>query len=134
MSIYAIVYPKNFWTDGVTNVCPELEMEIMASCNSVARVWGLNSIDDYCSIEPTWTLSSSWKRFVPSNLPLLTPHNEPSTTSLCQLCQGGSIESGRRHKNRQKLRKKKIFFQLPILIPIVNLPNLTYRPNLPNLT
>ena len=92
----------------------ELEMEIMAFDNSVERVWGVNNIDDYCSIDPTRTLSSSWKRFEPSNQPLLTPHNEPSTTSRCQLCRG-SIESGGRHNNRQKetLESKKFHvFQL----------------------
>ena len=87
----------------------EKKMEIMTSCNSVAWVWGLNSIDDYCSIDPTQTLPSNWKRFGPSNQPLLTLHNEPSTTSRCQLCQGGLIEAREMHNNRQK---EKIFFKL----------------------
>ena len=77
-------------------------MDIMAFGNSVARVWGLDSIDDYCSITLNQTLSSSLKRCWPSNPTLQTPRNVPTANARCQLCQAGSIESGRRHNNRPK--------------------------------
>ena len=76
----------------------ELEMEIMAFGNSIVLFWGLEGINDYCSIVSKSTLSSSLKRCGPSNQTLQTPRNVSTASARCQLCQAGSIESGSKRK------------------------------------
>ena len=64
----------------------ELEINIMAFANSMVLFWGLGTVDEYCSIDPSWTLLSSWKSSHPFHpLPLAT-HHVPTTISRCRVC------------------------------------------------
>ena len=94
----------------ISYVCSELEMEIMAFANFMVLFWGLGTVDEYCSINPSWTLFSSCKRVALCNQQLLTSHKEPRSTSRCQVSMSGFDEIKQRAQpqasQKSKERKK----------------------------